>query len=185
MADSKLLFEKIKKGDKKSFEVLFRDLYPALCAFARKLLNDMDSAEEVVQDVFFTIWKKRQEINVEHDLVSYIYTSVRNRCLAYLKRIKIRAEYAKYVLSEYEMEQFTVEDELRLQELEALVEKTLKALPLRTRKIFELSRFDGLKYQEIAVQLSISVKTVEVNISKALKVFRKNLKEYIPIKTEN
>jgi len=172
------IIERIRKGDLKLFEDMFRAYYKQLCIFAHKYLNSMDSAEEVVQDIFYQIWKKRNELNIKSSLKSYLYTSVKNNCLQQIRVHKLDLKYENYYKTHYSDESRDPAEELRAKELNETINKALNTLPVKCRQVFEMSRYDGLKYHEIADKLSISVKTVEANMGKALKHFRIYLKEY-------
>lgn len=177
------LYKKIRKGDKQAFEVLFKELYKPLCAYAFNYIKQREDVEEVVQDVFFKIWMKRKDIYITTDLKSYLYKSVKNRCLVFIQHQKVKMQYAKYISDDWVNERYDVEEYVNAQELESAIGYTLNGLPDRMRQIFIMSRYENLKYQEIAWKLSVSVKTVEANISKALKIFRKNLGEFVKVST--
>jgi RNA polymerase sigma-70 factor, ECF subfamily len=170
--------KKIQKGDVKAFEQLFHLYYPGLCNYAENLLHKPDIAEEVVQDVFYNIWKNRKELNLHSSWHSYLFRSVYNNAMMSLR--KTRRELP--LDEQWAESQLNAEDqssaELEAGELHALLVCTLQRLPDRTREIFSLSRFEGLKYKEIADKLSISVKTVEANMGKALKALRTTLDDY-------
>jgi len=173
----KTLIQDIQKGNIKAFENLFRLLYPALCGYALKILKDPDQAEEMVQEVFYTFWKRRENLIIDVSLKSYLYKSVYHKCLHYIEHQAVVNKYA----SAYEHSQtayYTADDALQTGELYEAYKKTLYELPERCREIFQMSRNYGLKYNEIAEKLSISIKTVEANMSKALKAFRHSLAEY-------
>jgi RNA polymerase sigma-70 factor, ECF subfamily len=162
-----------------SFESLFRQYYQTLCFYALKFVNDRDTAEEIVQDLFYKIWEKKAELQINTSVKSYLFTATHNRCLKYIEHRKVEMKYQHYYLeheSEIDNELYTTESPM---ELQLIVNQTLEALPERCGNIFRLSRFEGLKYHEIAKKLSISVKTVEANMGKALKMLRKSLKEYV------
>ncbi|HEY8935746.1 MAG TPA: RNA polymerase sigma-70 factor [Cyclobacteriaceae bacterium] len=172
----------IKKGDTKSLELLFRRMYPQLCAYARKFLNDQTDAEEIVQELFYSIWKHRDRLDENQSLSSYLFTSVKNRCLNFLDAKKRRTRHAdlmRYLYTHEAVDGANSYHTLLKKELEKDFDKALEDLPLECRKIFELSRLEGLKYQEIAVKLNISIKTVETQISRALSKLRVMLKEHI------
>jgi len=171
-------FEKIKSGNIKTFEKVFKEFYHILCSFANKILKDKDKSEEIVQDVFYNIWKKKKDININISLKSYLFKSVQNKCFQIVKHKTVEEKYKNYVKQKSINNYTTPFDELELQEINNLIEDTLNSLPDNCNKIFRMSRFEGLKYTEIAEKLSISVKTVEANMSKALKEFRINFKEY-------
>ena len=176
-SDSEVI-EGIKNDNLKIFEYIFRLYYKQLCDFANKYLQSMDSSEEVVQDIFYQIWKKRQELNIKSSLKSYLYTSVKNNCLQQIRVHNLDLKYENYYISHYNNESIDPADELKAKELNETIQKALNSLPEKCRQIFEMSRYDGLKYHEIAKQLSISIKTVEANMGKALKHFRVCLKDY-------
>jgi len=172
------IIEGVKKGNLKIFEQLFRDHYKQLCDFANKYLQSYDSAEEVVQDIFYQIWKKRNEIIIKSSLKSYLYTSVKNNCLQQIRVHNLDLKYESYYKSHYNDESIDPVDELKAKELNEIITTALNTLPEKCRQIFEMSRYEGLKYHEIANKLSISIKTVEANMGKALKHFRIYLKDY-------
>ena len=175
----KNIFEKIKADDIRSFENIFRKYYAILCNYAYKIVKDMDEAEEIIQDLFFNIWEKRHTINIESSVKSYLYRSTYNRCMLLLRHESVKHKYEKYLRDQDRNTEYDISDEINARELAGVIDKTLEELPERSRKIFSLSRFDGLKYHEIAKKLSLSVKTIEANMGKALKLFRKNIKAYL------
>lgn len=169
--------EEISKGNIKEFEVLFREFYRPLLLYANKILRKEAEAEEIVQDLFFNIWRNREKLNINVSVSSYLYSAIRNNCLQHIKRQKIKTRYQDYLRSQ-PVNIIQPIESLEYQELHQKINTVMDELPNRCQEIFKLSRFQGLKYQEIADQLSISIKTVEANVTKALKHFRKNLKEY-------
>jgi len=151
-------------------------LYGPLCGFALGFIGDRDEAEELVQETFVKFWEKRDEISIETSIKSYIYSAVRNACLNYLKHIKVRQAH---VAEEKHFGEPT--EEILQTEVSENIELAIKKLPAKCREVFELSRFKGMKYQEIAEYLNISVKTVENQMGKALKVLRVELAEFLTI----
>ena len=180
MADTDI-FVKIKEGNIQVFESVFKEYYQRLCDFARQYCNDMSTAEEVVQDVFYQIWNKKDKLNITTSFKAYIYKSVRNNCLQIIRKKNLNQKYIDYKKHTGNFVSRSPVDDLNAKELSKIINKALEALPERCRTIFEMSRVEGLKYQEIANELSISIKTVEANMGKALKHFRNNLKEYMEI----
>ena len=167
---------KIKKGNIKAFEKLFKELYAPLCGFAQKFIDDKNKAEELVQDIFYNLWKNRVNLDIKISLKSYLYKSVQNNCLLIIQHKKVEEKYRKHLsITTNSSTQQTPDKVLEIKELNENIQTTLETLPERCREIFYLNRFEGLKYREIAERLSISQKTVEANITKALKVLRKNL----------
>jgi RNA polymerase sigma-70 factor, ECF subfamily len=170
---------KIQNGDIKEFERLFGKYYEPLCHFAFKFLKDMDLAEDIVQEFFYNFWKNRESFNLRLSLNSYLYQSIRNNSLHLLRHLSIRQKFADEVKNEFnELTSFTEQDENGINELNKVIDETLNRLPERCSHIFKLNRFEGKKYKEIAEILSISIKTVEADMGKALQVFRKSLKDF-------
>jgi RNA polymerase sigma-70 factor (ECF subfamily) len=161
----------------RNFELLFRDLFPPLMAFARKILGDEEDAREVVQQVFINLWEKRSELDLSSSLKSYLFTSVHHRSLNVIRgRKKFSSAEVPEVAGEWD-----VSAQIESMELEGKIREAIDALPEKCRKIFELSRFEGLKYGEIAGQLGISIKTVENQMSKALKILREQVGKYLTL----
>lgn len=164
-----------------SFEVLFREYYQMLCSYALRFVNDPDMAEEIVQDLFYKLWEKREELQINTSVKSYLFSAVHNRCLKFIGHCNVETKYRNYyLLHESEIDN-EPQNASNINELQGIIDRTLDVLPDRCGKIFRLSRFEGLKYHEIAQKLSISVKTVEANMGKALRLLRKNLKNYVEV----
>jgi RNA polymerase sigma-70 factor (ECF subfamily) len=144
-------------------------------------VNDADTAEEIVQELFYKLWEKRMELQVNSSIKSYLFSAVHNRCLKFIEHRNVETRYRNYyLLHESEIDN-EPQNSSNARELQGIIENTLDALPERCSRIFRLNRFEGLKYHEIADKLSISIKTVEANMGRALKMLRKNLKEYVEI----
>ena len=170
---------KIQEGDIKEFEQLFKKYYEPLCLYANGVVRDMDVAEEIVQDLFYSYWKNRTSLSIQLSLNAYLYRSIKNNSLSYLRQQSVRQRYAERSKSEFvEVESTTVEDEMVAKELNKVITDTLNQLPERCSKVFQMNRFEGKKYQEIAEKLAISIKTVEADMGKALHLFRENLKRF-------
>lgn len=171
---------RIKLGDEQAFELFFRKYYVRLCAFANKFLNDPEEAKEIVQDVFSKIWEGRDEIDPEDSLKSYVFKIAQNLSINKLRRKKVETAYTEiYKLVYIEHLEFSAHESLLAKELEENIAQAINKLPAECSKIFELSRVEGLKYREIADTLHISVKTVEAQMSKALKSLRLELSDYL------
>lgn len=166
---------RIRNGDIGQFESLFRSSYASLVRYAKTLIKDHDTAEEIVQDLFFRLWQDKEKLNIESSLNGYLFRSVHNRCLHHIEhsRVVLRHEEEMTYAQPEIME--SPADILNYKELQEKIAKVLERLPERCGQIFTMSRFEGLKYNEIAEKLSVSVKTVEANMGKALKEFRKEL----------
>jgi len=174
MAVSLLTFKKIKDGNIEAFEILFRSYYEPLCRYAYQFVENMETAEEIVQDLFYVIWKDRQDLQIFTSVNGYLYRSVKNKSLQYLEKLAVRDNYMNSFSENSMVETITPQEELEYKELESHIEKTLHSLPIRRQKIFRMKRMEGKKNKEIAQELDISVKTVEAEISKALIELRKN-----------
>lgn len=141
-------------------------------------LNDLDAGEEIVQDLFVKFWENRNSINITSSVRSYLFSSVRNSCLNFIKHRKIEESYKQYNEEQRESGAVSAEDELEGSELEIQIRKAIDQLPPKRKKVFIMSRFEGLKYREIAEKSGISIKTVENQMGKAIKFLRQELADY-------
>ena len=171
------LFEKLKEGNENAFRVLFLKYYGPLCVFALQFLAEKGKSEEVVQEVFFRIWMKREQLHIETSVKQYFFRSVRNECLNNLQHRQVRQKYSRKVLEDLKHEPNPEPYFLEVG-LQQKIEKSIHSLPEKRREIFRLSRVEGLKYHEIADRMNISVKTVEAQMGMALKQLREMLKDY-------
>lgn len=173
---------RIKMDDEQAFELLFRRYYSRLCVFANKFLNDPEESREIVQEVFSRIWERRSDINPDDSLKSYLFKITQNLSLTRLRKKKVETAYIEiYKLVYTDNLEFTVLDTLLGKELEINITASIGKLPSECRKVFELSRVEGLKYREIAKTLNISLKTVEAHMSKALRCLRSDLTDHLLI----
>ncbi len=174
--EEKTLFENIQKGDEEAFELLFKSYYAHLCLFASKIIEDEIAAEEIVQDYFVKLWEKKHQLSIESSLKNYLFRSVKNLCLNFIKHNNIKAQYARQFVSEAEKNNFS--DYFMEVDLAKKIEESIQSLPEKRREIFRMSRDEGLKYREIAEILKISIKTVETQMGLAIKTLRDKLKDY-------
>jgi RNA polymerase sigma-70 factor, ECF subfamily len=174
-----VLFNRIKDDDRSALNELFLTYYHRLCIFANSYLHHSGEAEEVVSDVFFAIWKNRDQLDVDRSLKAYLYTSVKHGCIAALRKHHPELESDHEVLALLEIiDLASPAGELEYKELQQHVDKAVELLPPACRQIFVMSRFDGLRYREIATILGISEKTVENQLVKALSVIRQSVRQY-------
>lgn len=173
----KFLFSLITKGDRNAFNILFEYYYSGLVVYANQFLLDLKESEEIVQDIFLKIWEDKEKLHIHSSVRDYLFKSIKNKCLDYLKHQKVKD---KFVQAEKDYSSMDENYDLYVEhELRELINDTVEKLPTECRKVFVLSRIQNLKYKEISKELGISIKTVENQISKALKIFRNALKDYL------
>jgi RNA polymerase sigma-70 factor, ECF subfamily len=163
------------------FEKFFKEKYRPLCLVACRYVKNIETAEEIVQDVFVRLWEKRDQINVRGPVQAYVTISVKNNCLNYLKHESIVNTFEKSEIQRIYLDPSENEDEISDFELETAIINAIEELPPQRKKIFILSRTEGLKYTEIAEKMGLSVKTIEAQMGKALKHLRGKLSEYMTI----
>ena len=166
--------------DKAAFEALFRAHYSKLCAYANTFVKDQHASEEIVQEVMFRVWVNRDSLNITTSIDSYLFRAVRNGCMNLLKHVEVREDYKVWNETMGPGSEHSNEDHLIVSELEHKIREAIDKLPTERRKVFIMSRYDGLTYTEIAKKLEISVKTVENQMGKALKTLREELADYLP-----
>ena len=175
-----LVIEQIRADDESAFDTLFTTWYGKLYAYAFSVLQNEVQAEEVVQTVFCRIWEKRRQWQIHTSMKAYLYGSVYHQCMDGLRRTKQVRKYQRHILqSSTDRAGAPASDKAELKDLEVKLQHALSQLPHQCRAIFQLSRFGGLKYHEIAKQLGISQKTVEAQVSKALKHLRDRLSDFL------
>lgn len=173
------LIVRLKEGDQTAFELLFHFYYPGLVMYAAQYTADRMEAEEIVQDFFVRLWQKHPQLNLSDSLKNYLFLSIKNRCLNFLKHRKIEEKYIRK-MAELSSHHLTYNPDLYVaSELQGKVKNAIDLLPEKCREIFIMSRVSGMKNEEIAKELNISKRTVETQISKALKVMRVELKDYV------
>jgi len=176
----KELIQGLQSGNEIAFESIFKSYYVRLCNFAYSFLEDKDESEEVVQSTFLNIWEKHDSIEIQISLKSYLYRSVHNSCLNRIKHINVKTAHRDRTQSNDQVFSEDASENLISKELEHQIEIAINALPPKCGMVFRLSRFENLSYAEIAEQLGISIKTVENQMIKALKILRVELKDYLP-----
>ncbi len=170
-----------------AFEVVFNVFYSRLVAFAMQYVSE-DEAYNSVQDAFVALFDKKSLFNNENQLQSYLYTNVKNNCLMFLRHEKVKKKYLdlkngddkQFILNMEALERLNTSP-MSFMEIEQIINDTLEQLPPRCREIFVLSRMEGKKNVEVAALFNISEKAVEAQITKALKVFKLALRDYIAL----
>lgn len=163
-----------------TFEALFRENHAHCLAFATHYTGDPHVGEEIVQQVFLRLWEKRDSITINGPVKAYLFSAIRNTAISQWRKDTVRSEKENGYGSSKEA---SVQAGEEVRELELLYRQALERLPERCREVFVLSRQQNLKYAEIATAMNISVKTVENQMGKALKILHKELKEYLPLLT--
>jgi len=181
MLDDLFVIKKIKEGDIVTFEKVFRAYYTPLCIYSSSISGRLDISEEIVQELFYVLWRDRETLQVFRSLKNYLYGAVRNRSLQYMEHREVQNKHRETTLKKGEISGSTPEENLEYKEFEEIIEETLARMPERQSRIFRMHRFENKKYSEIAESLSVSVKTVEAEMTKALRELRKNIERYTKI----
>ena len=154
------------------FEKLYKRFQPSLINYAYYLTRSSEDSVELVNDVFLSVWNKRNRLKLDSNLKTYLYTGVKNRSINYIKKNKLVTVFDEQIdtLSDFEADHSLLEKEQLI-----IIQQIMNDLPSKCRQVFAMSRIDQLSNKEIASLLDISIKTVEAQITKALKIFRKKL----------
>jgi RNA polymerase sigma-70 factor, ECF subfamily len=170
-------------NEEQAFELIFRKYYVRLCGFANKFIANTAESEEIVQEVFLNIWKKKDRLTLDNEIKPYLFKSVQNLCFNFIEHKKVIDNYYSVIEVVYknQKEDSDTYESLLFTELQAKVDEAIGSLPEECRKIFRMSREDGLKYTEIASKLGLSVKTIETQMSRALSKLKTELKDYLSI----
>lgn len=176
-----LLWSISNKDDQTAYRSLFEQYYVALCQFARRYIDDQETREDIVQDVFFTIWEKRKTISPTISARNYLVTCVRNLCLNYLRDQGYKQDYETNIQKRIPAYVENQDDIYTLQELRELLDKTLAKLPPEYRLAFEMNRFENKSIEEIAEIMGVSGRTVKRYKSRAIEILKEELKDYLPL----
>lgn len=176
------------QGNESAFEKVYRMYFQRVVNFINTYLNDTSLSKSIAQDTFLKLWEQRKFLRTNTSLLSYLLVIARNSCLDYLKHKQIILKYENAVQQKYKENELNYHALRRLEidfmtyrEIEQIIQQTIEKLPPQCREVFCLSRFEDFSNQEIAEKLEISVKTVEAHITRALKILREALKDYITI----
>ena len=167
----------LKQDSQEAFSLLFRTYYTDLVLFCGNFIKDKSACEDIVQSIFLKLWNDRKIIQIETSLKSYLLKSVRNSCFDAFRHQEIVRQYE----SEYEnsvLDCYDTENYMLYSDLHDHLHRALGQVPEQYRRAFEMNRFEGLKYREIAKELNVSERTVEVRVGKALEILRKQLKDF-------
>ena len=177
MLNDVFILTQIKEGNIKAFETLFRQYYTPLRLYAASITGEPDVAEEIVEELFYVFWKDREKLEIFHSVKNYLYRSVRNRSIQYCEHQDVKRRYQDAILSvPVNIASPDPQEQIEYKELQQIINRTLEKLPERRLHIFRLHHTEGKKYSEIASLLSLSVKTVEKEMTRALRTLRKKLR---------
>ncbi|MDP2335805.1 MAG: RNA polymerase sigma-70 factor [Bacteroidota bacterium] len=185
--DLTYITRKLQEGDDDTYVFLFRKYYVPLCSYARRYVGRKDVAEELVSDTFFNIWRNRTALEIRSSVKGYLFHAVCNNSLNYLRKLK-KEESLDDFFKDNSSENIGLaiitdelpSDSLIMKDLTETIDKAINSLPPQQQAVFRLKRYEGKKNREIAEIMGLSIKTVEMHLSKALLTLRKNLKEYLP-----
>lgn len=173
-----ILFKKVQTQNcQHSFKELFEYYYNQVIFYSRRYIDSTETSEEIVNDVFLKLWNKRKEIQLKGSFQSYLFSSIRNKCIDAIRKqhdIKFESESS---LNGIESDHSNTLEIINSNELYAKIERAINQLPKDRRKVFKMSRTEGLMYKEIAERLNISIKTVETQMGRSLRFLREQFKE--------
>lgn len=172
------MFLKMKSGDKAAYRALFDRYYKYLVVTANNILGDSETARDLSQDVFFELWRRREEIEVQSSLKYYLRRSVVNKTLNHIKSRRLDFTEPER-LPERPSDSIDAQAQLEVSDLEQVIHQAIAALPERCRVIFTLCRLENLSHKEIAEQLNISTKTIENQMTRALASLRETVGPYV------
>ncbi len=175
----------VRQGDENTYIFLFREYYVSLCAYSKRFVGRSDVAEDIVSGTFFRIWENKNKIDIRSSVKAYLFQAVCNNSLDYLRKLKKEERLEQYFRDTNNIGFSITSDETTKQnllpeDLEEKIENAICNLPPQQQKAFRLKRFQGKKNKEIAEIMGLSVKTVEMHLSKAMINLRENLKDYLP-----
>jgi RNA polymerase sigma-70 factor (ECF subfamily) len=166
------------EGNIDNFEALFKSYYAPLVVYACRFVTETDIAREIVQDFFVRLYEKRLTLTIDTSIKSYLYRSVYNSCINYINQRAIQDKHLKNIDME-KVDEDNLENEINRIEMQQKIYEVIETLPAKCRRIFKMNRLEGLKNEEIAVKLNLSKRTVETQISKALKTLRLKLADFM------
>ncbi len=171
-----------KSGDESVFQEIFKAKYNRVVGFCNQFIFDIDASRSIAQESFLKLWLNREKVLTENGINSFLYTAARTQCIDYLRHEKVRSNFEKQemmlvgdILKSYNF------DSIEFSELEDAVGRAIEGLPERCREVFLKSRYEGKKNREIAEELGIALKSVETNMTRALKSLRESLSEFLSI----
>ncbi len=171
----------LKEGDTYAYTEIFKRYTKVLVAHAFRLLGDRDEANDVVQDIFLTLWQKKADLVFTTSLSSYLYTAIRNKIFNRMSHQKIVARYADSIMAFMETGYTVADDKIREQELAVLIEKEIEALPAKMREVFLMHKREELSYKEISAKLDITDKTAKQQVYNAVKILKLKINSFLTL----
>jgi len=179
------LFESFKKGDQAAFTYFYDKYFRRIQAFSVQFVYDKDEAENLAQEALLYLWQNRESVDSINGIQSFLYTYAKSKCLNMIRHNKVKDKFKSDVLNQKEREldievlnsiQF---DTLELTELERIIHESINELPTKTREVFIKKRFENKKNAEIAEEMQVTLKAVEAHMTKALKILKTKLSDYL------
>jgi RNA polymerase sigma-70 factor (family 1) len=178
MKSEQFFLVKLKEGDPDVFTEIFSVYYRDTVMFAFSFTHDVETAEEIVQDVFVKLWEDHEKLNITVSIKSYILKTIQNKCIDWHRHKKIVNNHSNCIINNSPLYEYDTDNYILRSELEGRIENAIADLPEKVKEAFIMNRFEGLKYKEIASKLNVSVRTVEVRISKALVLLKEKLIDF-------
>jgi RNA polymerase sigma-70 factor (ECF subfamily) len=178
--DHQQIIPLLLSGDEHTFERVYKHFFKPLHGYALTMLKDEDEAKGVVQNIFLKLWERKDRLDFSGSIQAYLFGAVYHECLNYLRHEKVKMKHQDHIVHTMKHQQET-HTGMELLDLKSKLQHALNDLPERCRTVFQLSRFEELKYQEIADRLKIYIKTVEGKLGKELKILRIKLVFYLPM----
>ena len=179
LISEQFLVERLKSGDPDSFSFIFSTYFRDMVFFAYSFTHELNAAEDIVQDTFVKLWEDHEKLNVVVSLKSVLLKTIQNKCIDWHRHNKVVNIHSDYIIDNSPLYDYDTDNYVLKSELEGIIENAVSTLPGNIKEAFEMNRYEGLKYQEIAVILNVSVRTIEVRIGKALDLLRRKLIDFL------
>lgn len=162
----------LKDGDKNAFNEIYERHWQRMAEYVLRVIKSQDEAQDIVQEIFVSIWRRRETIEIKGSLVAYLLKSARNLSLKYIEKNLHKENFYHSLSTHLADVQLLKLTPIEVKEMEEQLERAIDALPSKMREVFRLSRFENKSYKEIAAELGIAETTVKKQINNALKIIR-------------